>query len=50
MPDGRRTRGAEWSVTLPSFLWLIVLFVVPSVIVFAIAFKPATPYGGIGAG
>jgi len=31
-------------------LWLIVLFLVPSLIVFAIAFKPATPYGGIGPG
>ncbi len=50
MAEGRRGRGAEWSVTLPSFLWLVVLFVVPSVIVFAIAFKPATPYGGIGSG
>ena len=50
MPEGRRSRGAEWSVTLPSLLWLIVLFLVPSLIVFAIAFKPATPYGGIGPG
>ena len=43
---GVARRGAEWSVTLPSFLWLVVLFVVPTVIVFAIAFKPATPTAG----
>ena len=44
-----RPRHEPW-ITLPSFLWLLVLFVVPSTIVFAIAFKPADPFGGIGAG
>jgi spermidine/putrescine transport system permease protein len=42
-------RHEPW-ITLPSFLWLIVLFTVPAAIVFAIAFKPSDPYGGIGAG
>ncbi|MFN8587160.1 MAG: ABC transporter permease [Candidatus Eisenbacteria bacterium] len=42
-------RHEPW-VTAPSFVWLLVFFVVPSVIVFAIAFKPADPWGGIGAG
>ena len=37
-------------MTLPSFLWLVVLFVIPTAIVFAIAFKPSDPWGGIGAG
>lgn len=50
MPEGRSRRGAEWAVTLPSLLWLVVLFLVPSLIVFAIAFKPAASYGGIGSG
>jgi len=45
-----RARRGEWAVTLPSFLWLAVLFVVPTVLVFAIMFKPATPWGGIGEG
>lgn len=40
----------EWLVTLPSFAWLCVLFVIPTLIVFVITFKPADPYGGIGAG
>ena len=47
----RWRRGAvEWLVTAPSLLWLTLLFVAPTLIVFAIAFKPSTPYGGIGDG
>ncbi|MBM4155591.1 MAG: ABC transporter permease [Lentisphaerae bacterium] len=45
-PAGR----VEWMVSLPSLVWLTVLFVVPTLIVFAIAFKPVSSYGGIGAG
>ena len=45
-----RLKLSEWLVTLPSFVWLLVLFLVPTVLVFAITFKPATPYGGIGDG
>lgn len=41
---------AEWLVSMPSLVWLMALFVVPTFIVFAIAFKPASVYGGIGAG
>ena len=48
--DQARPAGREWLVTLPSLVWLLVLFLVPTLIVFAIAFKPADPYGGIGAG
>jgi len=40
----------EWLITSPSFLWLVVLFVLPTAIVFAIAFKPSDPWGGIGEG
>jgi len=50
MKAGAQTRLAEWLVTLPSFVWLGVLFLVPTVLVFAITFKPATPFGGIGEG
>ena len=50
MKAGRRRKLSEWLVTLPSFLWLLLLFLVPTVLVFAITFKPATPYGGIGDG
>jgi spermidine/putrescine transport system permease protein len=45
-----RTSGAELAATAPSFLWLAVFFVVPPLLVFAVAFRPADPYGGIGAG
>jgi spermidine/putrescine transport system permease protein len=45
-----RRRLPEWGITLPSFGWLLVLFVIPTVIVFAIAFKPANPFGGVGEG
>jgi spermidine/putrescine transport system permease protein len=46
---GRR-RGHEWLITAPSFLWLVLLFVIPTLVVFAIVFKPSDPYGGIGSG
>jgi spermidine/putrescine transport system permease protein len=46
----RRPRWAEALVTLPSFAWLVLLFIVPTLIVFAIALKPVDTYGGIGAG
>ena len=45
-----RRKLSEWLVTLPSFVWLLVLFLIPTLLVFAIMFKPATPYGGIGDG
>ena len=45
-----RHRLSEWLITLPSLLWLTVLFLIPTLIVFAIAFKPADPSGGVGAG
>ena len=47
MKAGRR---GEWLVTLPSLGWLLVFFLVPTLIVFAFAFKPADPFGGVGAG
>ena len=50
MKAGRRRILSEWLVTLPSFVWLLALFLIPTVLVFAITFKPATPYGGIGEG
>ena len=47
MKAGRR---GEWLVTLPSLGWLLVFFLVPTLIVFAFAFKPADPFGGVGPG
>ena len=40
----------EWLMTFPSLSWLVVLFLIPTLIVFAITFKPTDPYGGIGSG
>jgi spermidine/putrescine transport system permease protein len=45
---GRRLR--EILMTAPSFLWLAVLFALPTLFVFAVALRPANPYGGAGRG
>jgi len=50
MNRGRHRRTGEWLVTAPSLAWLVVFFVVPTAVIFAIAFKPADLYGGIGPG
>lgn len=50
MRIARNKKVQEWLVTAPSLFWLIVLFLIPTLIVFAIVFKPADLYGGIGAG
>jgi spermidine/putrescine transport system permease protein len=50
MNQTRKRKVYELLVTAPSLLWLILLFLIPLVIVFAIAFKPTDLYGGIGAG
>ena len=47
---GARERLREWGLTAPSFLWLTVFFVVPTVIVVSIAFHAASPGGGIAPG
>ena len=46
---GRRN-VQEWLLTSPSLLWLAAFFLVPTVLVFFLAFRPSDPYGGIGAG
>ena len=43
-------RLGEWLVTLPSLGWLVVFFLLPTLIVFAFAFRPADPFGGVGDG
>ena len=49
-PARRRRLGPEWLVSLPTLVWLSLFVVVPTLLVFVIAFRPATPYGGIGPG
>ncbi len=49
--NGRgRRRLQEILLTAPSFLWLLALFLIPTALVFVLAFRPADPYGGIGPG
>jgi len=50
MNIARKRKLYEWLVTAPSLLWLIFLFLIPTLIVFAIVFKPSDLYGGIGTG
>lgn len=46
----RRDRRTEGLLTLPTFAGLTLLVVLPTLLVFGIALRPATPYGGIGPG
>ncbi len=46
----RRRNLQEWLLTSPSLFWLAAFFLVPTILVFFLAFRPADPYGGIGAG
>jgi spermidine/putrescine transport system permease protein len=50
MNIARKKKLNEWLITAPSLFWLILLFLIPTLIVFAIVFKPTDLYGGIGAG
>lgn len=40
----------EWALTVPSLIWLTILFIIPTLLVFAMAFRPPDPWGGIGEG
>lgn len=40
----------EILLSLPSFLWLTLFFLIPTLIVFAFAFRPQDLYGGVGEG
>lgn len=46
----KTSRKSELLATAPSFLWLAMFVLVPGLIIFAIAFRPALPAGGIGEG
>ncbi len=47
---GRIFKRMEWLLSAPSALWLIVFFLAPTLIVFAVSFRPSDSYGGVGAG
>lgn len=50
MKRTRKKNTGELLVSAPSFIWLLIFFIIPTLIVFAISFKPSTPFGGIGEG
>lgn len=43
-------RRREWLASAPSLGWLALLFLIPTVLVFAVSFRPSTPVGGVGDG
>ncbi len=45
-PKGERLR--EWLLSLPSLVWLVTFLLIPTLMMFAISFRTADPYGGIG--
>jgi spermidine/putrescine transport system permease protein len=49
MPMNKKSKN-EWLLTLPSFVWLIVFFLIPTCIIYAYAFKPQNIYGSVGEG
>ncbi len=48
MDNPLRSKKAEWLLTLPSFAWLAVFFVIPAVIVLAFTFHGHDASGGVG--
>jgi spermidine/putrescine transport system permease protein len=43
-------KKAEWLVSLPTLVWLSVFILIPTGLIFVLAFRPANPYGGVEAG
>jgi spermidine/putrescine transport system permease protein len=50
VPERSSSHRAEWAISLPSMLWLAAFFLVPTLLVFAFAFKPSDPFGGVAPG
>jgi ABC-type spermidine/putrescine transport system permease subunit I len=44
----KQDRSAEWWLTLPSFGWLVIFFVIPSLIILVISFRSPDVTGGVG--
>ncbi|MFI3291759.1 MAG: ABC transporter permease [Opitutales bacterium] len=43
----KKNKLSEIILTIPSTIWLVVFFIIPTILVFTIAFKVADSYGGI---
>lgn len=48
--SAQRRATSQWILTLPSLAWLCVFFVIPAILVFVTAFRPADLQGGVGPG
>lgn len=46
----KSSQKVEWLMTWPPFLWLVLFFLIPTLVVYAMAFRPSDIYGGIGGG
>lgn len=45
-----RNKQEEWLLTIPSFAWLLLFFLIPTCIIVVYAFKPSGLYGSIESG
>ncbi|MEN6476048.1 MAG: ABC transporter permease [Syntrophaceae bacterium] len=43
-------KANEWFLSLPSLMWLFILFLLPTLLIFAITFKPPDQFGGFAPG
>lgn len=43
-------RSREWLLSAPTVVWLAFFFLLPTLVIFVMAFKPASPLGGLGEG
>jgi spermidine/putrescine transport system permease protein len=43
-------RHSKWWLSAPSIAWMVFFFLLPTLMIFVIAFKPANPLGGLGEG
>jgi spermidine/putrescine transport system permease protein len=50
MKNKRPRKIQEALLSFPSLFWLFLFFVIPTLFVFAVALRPANPYGGIAPG
>jgi|LSQX01.2.fsa_nt_gb spermidine/putrescine transport system permease protein len=46
----KKSRAREFFLTLPSFGWMVVFFLIPSILIFTLSFRPTSVGGGIGEG
>jgi len=45
-----KKKMVEWLVSLPSLVWLVIFFLIPTITIFTIGFRPVSLDGGIGEG